>query len=143
MAKKGEKVERGTVAWGLIEKKVKVGRSFQQKKVMATSSVTKKAILALGLKESKAGSSGAASAYKTTKSGANVLNRSVGGTTRGLKAYASIGERTAKGNLKWYTIPVPQGVSLERIHRACANVKFLKWKGGEPFGTPQKGAVKG
>lgn len=143
MAKKGEKVERGVVAWGLIEKRVKVGRSFQKKKVMASSSVTKKAIAALGLKESKVSGSGASSAYKTTKTGAKVLNRAVGGTSRGLKAYASIGERTAKGNLKWYTVPVPQGVSLERIHRACKNVKYLKWKGGDPLGTPQKGAVKG
>jgi hypothetical protein len=142
MAKKGQRVERVTVSWGQVERTVKVGRTKTRKKFLAVSRITKEAANALGLVEFKSGGRGAASAYKKTKSGANVLNRSAGGTTRGKKAYVSIGERTPKGSLKFYSVPVPAGVTLTMIHKVAKNIKFLKWQGGKADNTPEKGATK-
>jgi hypothetical protein len=142
MAKKGSKVIRVNVSWGIVERRVKVGKTYVKKKLPAVSAITKEAATALGLTEFKSAGSGAASSYKKTSNGATVLNRTAAGTTRGQKAYATIGERTPKGNLKWYTIPVPQGVSLAQIHKVCKNIKQLKWKGGNGAATPIKGAVK-
>jgi hypothetical protein len=142
MAKKGSKVYRVNVSWGIVERKVKVGKTYTKKKFNAVSAVTKEAATALGLIEFNAPASGAASAYKKASNGASILNRGSAGTTRGNKAYVSIGERTPKGNLKYYTVPVPQGVSLTQIHKVCKNVKYIKWKGGNGSQTPQKGGVK-
>lgn len=142
MAKKGERVERITVSWGLVERRVKSGKTYVKRKVLAVSKVTKKAATALGLVEFKVGGSGAASAYKKTRKGATVLNRAAAGTTRGKKAYLSIGEKTPKGNLKFYSVPVPAGISLAQIHKVCKNVKHIKWQGGDAAGTPAKGATK-
>jgi hypothetical protein len=141
MAKKGGKVLRLLVSWGLVERRKKVGKTFKQVKEMATSRITKEAATALGLKEFKASGSGTTSPYKKTSNGATVANATLSGTTRGVKAYASIGERTAKGNLKWYSIPVPQGTPLVSIHKACKNIKYLKWKGGKPDSFKPKGTV--
>jgi hypothetical protein len=141
MAKKGGKVLRILVSWGLQEKRKKVGKTYKKVKEIATSRITKEAATALGIKEFKPGGTGTASAYKKTSNGATVANSAASGTIRGVKAYASVGGKTAKGNLKWFTIPVPQGTPLVAIHKVCTNVKYLKWKGGKSDAFKPKGKV--
>lgn len=134
MAKKGEKIgPRITVEWGTVKKK----RAGKTVSVKLTSQVVKTTATLFGLKESKAGGTGATVKNITTKKGKRTILSGGVSKVGTRKMYAS-----TDGKI-FHQLPVPAGLSLAKaysIFKAGKKAYEIKFQGGVSriIGKPTK-----